>query len=164
MKPRTQHPIIRQLIEATKKDDEAFLQSLATLLRTTKRLPAKEQQRPDFQQKIVAEEPAAYDAARLDKAPCTVGEALRRVLDSNNMNLDDAASQLGISTDRMQGLIEEMMPLTSSTVPTVSQFFAARYGVNALRMRQWLITGLRELEMKNTEHTSSRIAARKKKP
>lgn len=170
MKRRVRHPIIRQLLDTTKKDDETFLKSLAALLR-----PVIPQQLSDR----VAEESAGYGAAPpagtaaggLDKAPCTVGEALRQVLDSKGMSLarlpvgrDDAAKKLGISADRMQSLIEEMMPLTSATVPHVAQFFSAKYGLNALMLRQWLITGLRELEMKNTEHSSTRIAARKKKP
>lgn len=167
MKTRPLHPTARQFFDATEKDDNTFLQSLTALLRRPKRSPSEDQARPAFLRQFsenVSEEPAEYDAAPIDTAPCTVGEALRQFLDSNGLSMDEAAKQLGISADQMQSLIAEMMPLTSTTVPSVAQFFSTKYPLQALTLRQWLITGLRDLEIKKTEHSPTRVAARKKKP
>jgi hypothetical protein len=105
-----------------------------------------------------------YDASPIDAAPCTVGEAMQEFLDSNKLSTDEAAKQLGVSPDHLQSIVAEMMPLTTATVPSVAQFFGTKYGLPPLTLRQWLITGLRDREMKNTEHDPARIAARKKKP
>jgi hypothetical protein len=169
MRNRPLHPIARQFFDATKKDDGTFLQSIAALLHAAKRFPREEESVPamQFLRKIsdeVKEEPGVYDASPIDTAPCTVGEALQQFLDSNKLSMDEATKQLGISADQMQSLIAEMMPLTSATVPSVAQFFGTKYGLPPLTLRQWLITGLRDREMKNTEHDPARIAARKKKP
>jgi hypothetical protein len=46
----------------------------------------------------------------------------------------------------------------------VAKLFAREFNLPELTLRQWLITGLRQLEMKDSEHRPTRIAARRKKP
>lgn len=167
MKTRPRHSIAQQFFDATERDDDTFLRSLAAILRIAKRPPAESEADSTILRQLsdtVAEEPAPYDAASLDNAPYTVGEALQQFLKSNSVRVDDAARQLGIPPAQMQSLVEEMMPLTGATVPAVARFFGAIYGLKTLTLRQWLITGLRELEMKSSEHGCTRIAARRKKP
>jgi hypothetical protein len=171
MKSQQLHWLIQQFFDATEKDNATFLQSLRALLHKGKRMPLEEPQVLRQLSASVAEPAGQYDAASLDGAPCTVGEALQQFLDSNALGIDDAAKHLGISTAQMHTLLAEMMPLTSTTVPTVAQFFREKYGVPALTLRQWLVTGLRDVEIQRVEQgsprkpvpASTRIAARRKK-
>jgi len=171
MKSRQSQSFIQQFFDATEKDDATFLRSLRALLRKGERTPLQEPQVLRQLSASVSEPAAQYDAASLDAAPCTVGEALQQFLDSNTLGIDEAAQQLGISTAHMQALTAEMMPLTSKTVPAVALFFGERYRAATLTLRQWLITGLRDVEMRRAEQASphkpppasTRIAARRKK-
>jgi hypothetical protein len=171
MKSRQSQSFIQQFFDATEKDDATFLRSLRALLRKGERTPLQELQVLRQLSASVSEPAAQYDAASLDAAPCTVGEALQQFLDSNTLGIDDAAKHLGISTAQMHTLLAEMMPLTSTTVPTVAQFFHEKYGVPTLTLRQWLVTGLRDVEIQRVEQgsprkpvpASTRIAARRKK-
>lgn len=169
MKNRHLHPIAQQFFDATQGDDGTFLQSITSLLRTAKRSPAEDEATSAESDLFkladgVREEPGVYEASLIDAAPCTVGEVLQEFLNSNKLSMDEAARQLGISPDQLQSIAAEMMPLTTATVPSVAKFFGTKYGMPPLTLRQWLITGLRVREMRNTKHDPARIAARKKKP
>lgn len=161
------HTLARKFFEAAERDDDTFLQALVSLLRGAQASPSKRTEQPIFvqqQSQFVAEETPPYNAAPLDSATCTVGEALKLFLDSEELSTREAANKLGISPEQMEVLIAEIMPLTNATVPSVAQFFGTTYNLKPLTLRQWLITGLRYHEIQKTEHRPTRIAARKKKP
>ncbi len=190
MSTRSLHPLVQQFFRSLERSEEEFLESLSNLLREVKQSSVSKEEpaparfiEPPFLPQIdlsVAdrrspwEERASYNAHtsqrdesqgdELDTAPHTVGEALQQFLGSNRMSPEEAARRLGITTEQMQQIADGMMPLTSKTVPGVARFFAREFGLPQaeLTLRQWLITGLRELEMKDTEHNPTRIAARKK--
>lgn len=183
MNTKPRNPLLQQFFDSLEKSDDEFLENLSNLLRAAKQSSvSKEEPAPLLRQidlsvadrKSSWEERVSHNAQpsqrdksqrdKLDMARHTVGEALQQFLASNRMSPDDAARRLSITTERMQQLTEEMMPLTSKTVPGVARFFGREFGLPELTLRQWLITGLRELEIKDTEHGPTRIAARRKKP
>lgn len=154
MKPQTH--IAEQFFDAAAHSDEAFLEALAMLFRPKRGAMVVSESRPLYA--------PASKTAELDAAPFTVADALREYLHANDLDAEKAAHQLKIPTVLMQKLLDEMMPLTDKTVPGVARFLSTTTGAPALKLRQWLITGLRDLQMKGSEHRPTRIAARRKKP
>lgn len=176
MSTRSLHPLLQQFFDSLEKSDDEFLVSLSTLLRAAKQSSANNKETAPMLRQIdltVTEERTPYDTQasrrdksqrdKLDTARHTIGEALQQFLASNRMSPDDAARRLGITTEQVQQLADEMMPLTSDTVAGVARFFGLKFGLPELTLRHWLITGLRELEIKESEHRSKRMAARRKR-
>lgn len=169
MRKKLDSPLARRFFAAAKKNDEAFLRELTRLFRIAGKRHGGEnaaigERHPADSASVVRERTSA---PRLqysnDTASCTVGEALRQYLNLNNIPTAEAAEQLKISVESMQELLSEMMPLTSSTVGGVAQFFNSEYRIPALTLRQWLITGLRDCELRASEQGTVRLAARSKK-
>lgn len=167
MSTTQRHPLIQQFFDSLNRDDDSFLHSLVALLRTARKSDAHtEEPTPLFSvhEMHVAEETPPYGTQALDASGYTVGQAVQQFLVSNTMSIDDAARQLSVAPEIFQQIVDDMMPLTTETVPGVAKLFAREFNLPELTLRQWLITGLRQLEMKDSEHRPTRIAARRKKP
>lgn len=172
--------LIQQFFDATEKDDPTFLRALVTLVRAAKSparplgdRTARSAESAPITLSAVREAPSHYRVKEsLDDASFTVGQALTHYLHTTGISKQDAAAQLAITSEYMDTLLANEIPITSSTVAGAAKFFATLYPLNALTLRQWLITGLRDLEIRHTEQSappharppaSTRIAARRKK-
>jgi hypothetical protein len=165
---RKKSTLIERFFQAAEESDEAFFKALNELMQSTKAQPqlstTSDGANTDLM-KTVRETTGLYgDSASLDNAPFTVGEAMRQMLKVNGWTVPQAAKRLGVSDEVMKNLFEEMMPLSSGTVPGVAKFFSTEYRIaNPQTLREWLITGLRFLEMQSSQPSSLRHAARRKK-
>jgi len=151
--------LIERFFQAAEESDEMFLKALQELSRSAESHTSHEARFEGFYRKGIAqartirETIAQYgDSVSLDNAPFTVGEAVHQMLKINSWTVSQAAKKLGVSDEVVKSLLEEMMPLSSATVPDIAQFFSAEYGItNSQILREWLITGLRFLEIESSQ-------------
>ncbi|MFH0991641.1 MAG: hypothetical protein V1799_16670 [bacterium] len=161
MKPK--NPLIENFFQAADENDEKFLEALREICKTNKPIASESTT-------AVKEQSIPYGVVQssdVDKAPCSVGEAMGKTLEANGWSETDAAHRAGVSGAVMQHLLTEMMPLSTSTVRGVAGFICSEYRLpdeTSKLLAEWLLNGLRFWELQHPQDKSGsiRFAARPK--